>query len=200
MRVFVLTTGRTGSLTFARACAHATNFTAAHESQDAQLYGRLKFPDQHIEVDRLLAWFTGTLGRHYPDAFYVYLTRDEEEAVQSFKRRMPDAWTRRGRTYASVRKALRDDRRMNIEDAFAHAHLYRHQPWQGKEIEDVVRLYIHTVGDNVREFLKNREHMEIDISDAANQYRAFWERIGAKGDLAAATAEFSTKHNRSGAR
>ena len=59
-RVFVLCTGRCGSTTFARAAAHATNFTAKHESRTYKLGAqRLAYPDNHIEVDNRLAWWRG---------------------------------------------------------------------------------------------------------------------------------------------
>ena len=64
MNVFVLTTGRSGSLTFAEACRHITNFSCGHETRVGLIGAeRLAYPDQHIEVDNRLAWFTGRLER-----------------------------------------------------------------------------------------------------------------------------------------
>src|SRR4051794_36193360 len=91
MNVFVLCTGRCGSETFARACRHMSNYTAAHEGQNPshhpevrQPYHPLKYPDNHIEVDNRLSWFLGTLDKEYGKrAFYVHLLRDREEVAGS---------------------------------------------------------------------------------------------------------------------
>jgi hypothetical protein len=91
VRIFVLTTGRSGSLTFAKACGHASNFTAAHESRIDLIDGRLDYPDQHIEVDNRLAWMLGPLHAAHPDARYVHLTRDAATTARSFARRSSDS-------------------------------------------------------------------------------------------------------------
>ena len=88
MNVFVLTTGRSGSVTFAEACRHITNYTAGHETR-VGLVGddRLAYPGDHIEVDDRLAWLLGRLEDAYGDAaFYVHLRRDEQRYG-----RQPDA-------------------------------------------------------------------------------------------------------------
>ncbi len=56
MDVFVLCTGRCGSTTFIKACAHITNYTAAHESRTGLLGSdRLDYPGKHIEADNRLS-------------------------------------------------------------------------------------------------------------------------------------------------
>src|SRR3990167_1085729 len=89
MNIFVLCTGRCGSLTFAKACGHATNFTAAHESRTGFLGpGRVGYAAGHIEVDNRLSWFLGRLEEEWGDrAFYVHLTRDNDGAARSYLRR-----------------------------------------------------------------------------------------------------------------
>jgi hypothetical protein len=83
--VFVLTTGRSGSLTFTRACERITNYTAGHETRSGLLgRERLAYPDRHIEVDNRLAWMLGRLEDAHGDrAFYVHLRRDEEATAES---------------------------------------------------------------------------------------------------------------------
>ena len=49
MNVFILCTGRCGSLTFTRACGHMTNFTTAHESRVA-LIGDARLACHDTEV------------------------------------------------------------------------------------------------------------------------------------------------------
>ncbi|MGI8536746.1 MAG: hypothetical protein ACR2K2_09665 [Mycobacteriales bacterium] len=83
MHVFVLTVGRTGSVSFTAACGHLTNYMAAHESNIAKVTGPFQYPDQHIEVDNRLAWFLPFRGRDYPDAYYVHVTRDRDEVARS---------------------------------------------------------------------------------------------------------------------
>jgi hypothetical protein len=62
MNVFVLTTGRSGSLTFAEACRRITNYTTGHETRVGRVGPeRLAYPDRHIEVDHRLAWFLGRM-------------------------------------------------------------------------------------------------------------------------------------------
>src|SRR3972149_9948429 len=89
MNVFVLTTGRSGSLTFATACGHITNYTTGHETRRMLLGAeRLAPPARHIEVDNHLAWFLGRLDGAYGDgAFYVHLRRDDEAVAASYSRR-----------------------------------------------------------------------------------------------------------------
>jgi hypothetical protein len=73
MGVFVLCTGRSGSLTYIRACSHITNYTAGHETGSRKLGDdRFSYPDNHIEADNRLSWFPGTLEELYGNnAFQV---------------------------------------------------------------------------------------------------------------------------------
>lgn len=74
MRVFVLNTGRCGSMTFYKACSHITNYTAGHQTRKGL---SLDYPDNHIEIDNRLSWFLGTMDKKYPDAFYVHLVKGD---------------------------------------------------------------------------------------------------------------------------
>ena len=86
MNVFVLNTGRCGSVTFIKACQHISNYTAAHESRSHCIAGeRLAFPDNHIEADNRLSWVLGRLDAAYGDnAIYVHLRRDRTDTIRSF--------------------------------------------------------------------------------------------------------------------
>ena len=46
--IFVLCTGRCGSVTFSKACKHITNYTSGHETRIKKLDDRLDFPSFHI--------------------------------------------------------------------------------------------------------------------------------------------------------
>lgn len=169
MNVFVLCTGRSGSLSFTRACQHMTNFTAAHESR-VPLLGddRLAFPDNHIEVDCRLAWFLGRMDKSFGDtAFYVHLTRDPAKVAAS--------WARRFYVLGGMATGYRDhilagaatERRIGRTEAAAD--------------------YVRTVTENIELFLKDKSHvMRFRLEDAGDQFPQFWEWIGAEGDMSAA--------------
>ncbi|MCB1735004.1 MAG: hypothetical protein H6981_02060 [Gammaproteobacteria bacterium] len=179
MNVFVLSTGRCGSMTFDRACRHIRNFSSGHETRVAELGpARLAYPKDHIESDNRLAWFLGRLDQAFPnEVFYVHLRRDPEAVARSYARR----------TQAGL-----------IIPAWIHGvHLY-----QPEIIEDTAlaaaRDYVTTVNINISQFLAGRKNaMKFDIESGSDDFDVFWERIGAQGDKAAAIAEFSMAYNAS---
>lgn len=178
----MLGTGRCGSLSFARACEHFSNYTVGHESR-ARLAGedRLTFADQHVEVDNRLSWFLGPLGDRYDgyDTFWVHLTRPRDAVVDSFLRR----WD--------------SDFRANIIRAFAHGILMRTEDWDAELRRVVVQTYVDTVSSNIREFLKKRPSIQIELDDAESKFKEFADRINAKCSIDDATSEFKQFHNAS---
>lgn len=182
MRVFVLNTGRCGSVTVARACEALTNFSVAHESR-ARLAGdaRLDYPDRHVEVDNRLSWFLGPLQARFGDApLYVHLRRDPDLVAQSFVRRWDNGYP------------------AGIIGAFAHGLVMRPKAWPEEERIVVARSYVDTVNANIEAFLAGKPHrMTVWLEEAAEWFPRFWERIGGEGDLPAAVGEFATAHNAS---
>lgn len=176
MRVFVLTTGRSASTTFARACTHIENFSVGHESRWG-LVGkdRLDYADQHIEVDNRLAWLLGRLDeRCGEEALFVHLVRDREAVAHSYCRR------RLGRE--------------SIIRAYSHGILYRSQT----TLQDCLDYY-DTVNANIRLFLKDKTRVQLfDPAQAEQDFRIFWHSIGAQGDLIAALAEWQVIYNELG--
>jgi hypothetical protein len=174
MNVFVLTTGRSGSLTFAEACRHISNYTTGHETR-VGLVGeaRLAYPDQHIEIDNRLAWFLGRLERTFGDeAFYVHLRRDEEATAASHVKR----WNKPA--MQSYRKGILWD----VDPETDRLALARD-----------LNL---TMNSNIELFLRDKSRtMGIDIETAPSSFPAFWEAIGAEGDLEAALAELTVRHH-----
>ena len=196
MRAFVLCTGRCGSTTFARACDHITNFSSGHETNIAAIDDRLRYPDQHIEVDSRLAWFLGELGATYPEAVvYVHLLRDDDAVVRSYMKRVPDVWSRRGRVVDSWRRAT-GRRRLTIGDAFSHGIIMRQRLNVG-ELERALHVMVQTINSNIVEFLRNRPHITITIADPEAPFRRFWSLIDARGDLTQAIDEFTVRYNAS---
>lgn len=172
MNVFVLCTGRSGSMTFANACRHATNYTVAHESGVHNGYS-LKYADQHIEVDNRLAWFPGRLSKDYPAAYYVHLLRNRDDVARSF--------ARRGAC-----------QRTKLLHGFMHA---VKQGVQGDLLAEAKEL-VDTVNANIRAFLENRPHATIQIEDPAEPFARMWNDIGAEGNLDAAIRALGERHNR----
>lgn len=175
--VFVLCTGRCGSTTFAKAAAHASNFTAAHESR-THLTGpnRFAYPPQHIEIDNRLAWWLGRLDRAYgDDAHYVHLTRDPKAVAQSFV----------GRQNYGLIKAYRETMLLNL--------VLRAPKTDWTLIAEDM---IDTITANITHFLRDKTKvMSVQMETVEQDFPAFWHWIGAKGDLNAAMAEWSVRHN-----
>lgn len=178
MRIFCLGTGRSGTTTFARAMAHATNYTSAHESRVA-LRGdeRLDYPDWHAEADNRLTWFLGPLAERFgDDAIYVHLTRDRDKVIDSFAER------HRGR--------------ISILRAFGQGIISRRDPYSAEEWREVAATYVDTVESNVRHFLAGRAHtITMALEDPAAGFADLWQRAEVEGDFDAASAEFTVRHN-----
>ena len=175
MNVFILNTGRCGSTTFIMACEHITNFTSAHESRCDRLgEDRLAYPDNHIEADNRLSWFLGRLDSHYGDnAIYVHLMRNSHDTASSYAKRLFP-----GGIIPAYRKGI-----------------LQHLP---DDISDMsVSLdYYDTVNSNIEHFLKDKTRkMEFNLENAKEDFKKFWELVGAEGDLEAALAEFDIPYN-----
>ncbi|HEA26527.1 MAG TPA: hypothetical protein ENH92_05330 [Ectothiorhodospiraceae bacterium] len=176
MNIFILNTGRCGSTTFIKACHHISNYTALHESR-ATLIGkeRLNYPSNHIEADNRLSWFLGRLDRQYGDnAFYLYLSRDLHKTATSFAQR---------ESYG-IMQAYREGILLGGED--------------DQSAIDIAHDYIVTVESNIEHFLQDKNNkMNFNLESAKDDFRLFWERIGAEGDLDMALSEWDTNYNAS---
>lgn len=174
MNVFVLTTGRTGSTGFAMACRHISNFSAGHESRARSIgASRLDYPDNHVEVDNRLVWFLGGLDRAFPGARYVHLTRDSEEVARSYNRR----WHQ----YQTIVRAWKDGVLMG---------------GRGRPLP-ICRDYVANTNENIALFVRDRPSITVELERIDSHFPAFWQWIGAEGDLAAAMSEWPKRHNSS---
>jgi len=175
MNVFVLSTGRCGSLAFSEACRHIRNFTSGHETR-CNLLGdaRFAYPDNHIECDNRLSWLLGRLEKAYGDrAIYVHLSRNDEDTARSYFRRYS-----RG-----IMKAYRGS---GILAGLSE----RSDPMA------VALDYCGTVNSNIELFLKDKSRkMEIHLESMEHDFPRFWDFIGAEGELSAALGEFHHRHN-----
>ncbi|WP_051426110.1 hypothetical protein [Jiangella gansuensis] len=182
MRAFVLCTGRCGSVTFIKACAHIDNFSAGHETLASEVgTRRFAYPDDHVEADNRLSWFLGPLhARFGADALFVHLRRDPVLVAQSFERRWDNGHN------------------ANIIKAFSEAVIPHRRERPVGERGELARFYVDTVTANIEAFLRTVPYsMTIDLEDAKDRFPEFWYRLGAEGDLDAALAEFDRRHNAS---
>jgi len=175
MNIFVLCTGRCGSVTFISACSHIHNYTAAHESRSG-LFGeeRLRYPENHIEADNRLSWFLGRLEKAYGDnAFYVHLRRNDLDTARSFAYRYNNGVIRAYRT------------------AIVCASSPEASPL------DVCADYCQTVNANIDIMLKDKTNkMVFSLENAKDDFKKFWQLIGAHGDLLSALAEWDIAYNK----
>ena len=165
MRVFVLTPGRTASKTFAYACKHLDGMTAGHETNYGRIDFRLDYPDNHVEVDNRLAWFIGGLDKRYADdnTFYVYLTRDTDKVVESYLTR----W----------------HLKVSINRAFYHGILMNPKKPDIDTARKSCRLFVETVDENIRYFLKNRTNWaHVRVENLERDFFEFMKNAGLTGD------------------
>jgi hypothetical protein len=164
-------------MTLSHACAHLTNYTSAHESR-THLLGpaRLAYPPRHIEIDNRLSFFLGGLEERYGDtAAYVHLLRDPEETAQS--------WAQRAN--------------QGIIHAYRFGIMSRARTLNRKaEVIDFCRDYVNTVTTNIRTFLSDKSMvMTMQLETISADFDRFVAWSGAEGDLAAARAELTIRHN-----
>src|SRR5690606_4608104 len=79
MRVFVIGTGRCGSVSFREACRYMTNYTSGHETK----CGLLEYPDNWIEVNPHLRCCIKAVADKYPEARWVHLIRKPKDCIDS---------------------------------------------------------------------------------------------------------------------
>ncbi len=179
MNVFVLGTGRCGTVTFSKACARIANYTCGHESRSSLVGGaRLGYPPNHIEVDPRLPWFLGKLARRYPGAFYVHLVREPAAVAASIERR----WGGRA----------------SFARAFGESMLWRADRTASRL--DIARFQIETMTANIELFLStldDDQHMVAQLEEADDWFPKFWDQIGATGNMTRALHEFSIHYNSS---
>jgi hypothetical protein len=181
MRVFVLCTGRSGSVSFIKACKHITNYSSGHETLSKELGARrLDYPDNHIEADNRLSWFLGSLDKKYAnEPIYVRLARNKSDTVLSFTKR----WDSHG----------------GIIRAFYEGILKRpNAKVNSKIVHQVCEDYYTTVNDNMDLFLKDKKNvLRINLENIQEDFLNFWYLIKAEGNLEAAIQEFNNRYNKS---
>lgn len=165
MRVFVLTTGRAASKTFANACQLLDGMSAGHETRVDHIPDRLSFPDNHVEVDNRLVWFLGGIAARYPDeqTFYVHLTRSPEKVAESYLKR----W----------------HIKVSVVRAFYHGILMNSDKPNVEAARETCRFFVETVNENIRYFLNGRRNWcEVRVEHLRDDFFAFMNQAGLEGD------------------
>lgn len=165
MRVFVLTTGRAASKTFANASRLLDGMSAGHESRCGVISGRLCFPESHVEVDNRLVWFLGGIAARYPDdqTFYVHLTRAPEKVAESYLKR----W----------------HIKVSMVRAFYHGILIFPKKPDAETARESCRFFVDTINENIRYFLNGRSNWcEVRVENLNDDFFAFMEQAGLEGD------------------
>ena len=179
MNIFVLCTGRCGSVSLVNACRHMANFTCGHETRAGRIGSRrLEYPENHIEADNRLSWYLGRLHFKYGDnAFYVHLKRELHAAAESYARRKYVGVMNAFASGLLRQKVLED----NARDSLALA-------------TDICE----TMTANIEHFLLDKTNkMEMQLENMQSDFVAFWERIGAEGDKDAALESLQKPANTS---
>ena len=181
MNVFILCTGRCGSMSISQACKELYNYTSGHETRITKLGDeRINFPENHIEADNRLAWFLGSLDKKYGnDAFYVHMTRDTNKTAQSYNNR----WQQVG----------------SIVKAYTQGILIT--PYQKINPSERIKYcldYCETIDENIKHFLKDKDmKCTISLESLEEDFLKFWDLIGAKGNQKKALLALNERHNAS---
>jgi hypothetical protein len=171
MRIFVVGPWRCGSTTFAKAAAHATNYTVGHESQSGGPE-TWDFPDNHIEVACHLGIFLPFLIHRYGDEYgdesvrVVLLARGDEAAHERSLIAMDDGRTVMEfcRIFLRVREISKTDAAMLMARALQHI-TFSASSW----------------ASNAFYFLLERAHLD---------WPACWQFMGCEGDFDGSLAEW----------
>ena len=170
MRVFVVGTGRCGSVSFREACRHATNYTAGHESK----CGLLEYPDAWIEVNPQLRCCIPHLAEKYPDASWVHLVRTPETCIPSLA----------ALGHGSVMHSYR---------------LLHNSVVPSDDPRDVAYRYYWAENDAIRVMLAacvpETQRMVVRLEDVKAQWADFWRFARCEGDYEASLRSWDVRRN-----
>ena len=178
MRIFVIGTGRCGTMTFKKACNHIKNYTNAHEGNTGWKHkdNIFDYPDNHIEIDCRLSYFLPILVEKYPDALYVHLQRERESCIESL----------------SKRKSL---------NHFSIFHLGK-----PKDMKEIASIYYDNTVNLINNYLYNvldknifnpQKFYHYKLENIQDGFIEIWDKIQAEGNREKALSELKIKHNKS---
>lgn len=172
--IFILGTGRNGSMSFAKACQKIENYSSGHETRLAmRAQDKLNYPLYHIESDNRLSWMLGLLGERFSEnTFFVHLRRSNEKVAMSYNRRWHIG--------------------NGIMPAYAQGIL--NLPLSKNDLS-VCEDYTRVLNANIDEFLRHRPSIVIETETFEQDFRSFWEAIEAHGSFDLAIESFHDKFN-----
>lgn len=165
MRVYVVGTGRCGSVTIAAALKETvTNLTVGHETFANGHPSNMAYPglpDDHIEVDHRLTFHLGPilLDVMKGEAIVVWLRRNTEAVVRSWLRRfkvkggMMRSWAN-GVAYFRPELRSADDLEHVARSYVTHVERHLQSVFECHEGADLVRLHIEKPEPGLRELWK----------------------------------------------
>ncbi|MDN5213179.1 hypothetical protein QQ020_14015 [Fulvivirgaceae bacterium BMA12] len=181
MRVFILCTGRCGSMTFINACRKIENYSSGHETLCGLIGSRrFEYSDNHIEADNRLTWCLGKLHEKFGNnATYVHLKRAKEDTADSFVKRFEFR-------ASMIRAYCEGVKMLPLEKMGSDLRL------------QLCHDYIENVNSNIELFLSDKQKkITINLENVKPDFIRFWKLIDAKGDLDEALKEFEIKYNAS---
>lgn len=179
MRTFVTGTGRCGSVTFARACDHATNVSVDHEE-----YRGFCYPDGHVSINPQHRSCIRELVKRYPDAKWIHLVRvDREACARSLVNLGRGAVLR---AHYSLYPSSTPFKRYVAPSSLTPAQLLTvarrfYDDWNAI-IEDQLSV-------------SGVDAKRLELEHAADQWTKLWEWMGLEGNREASTLEWRTRHN-----
>lgn len=167
MRVFVIGSGRCGTVTFSKAASHCTNFTVGHETKARQI-DPLDYPDNHIEVSSHLTIYWPMILEKYPDCKLVWLYRVDRLACAKSIAQLQSG------------KVVRD-----------YCNVF-HQQLNPDLIEGALDIY-----DMMNAHGKTSGAFHIELESASSQWKSCWDFMGCEGDFETSLKEWDVKYNAS---
>lgn len=162
MNVFLLSPGRTGTLTLSRAFGILDGYSSGHESR-ANLLGdeRIAYPMNHVECDGRLSWFLPRLTKQFGDqGVFVIVRRDQEAIARSYDQRWHQIFMMKAYSQGILLRDLKDNS------------------------TDVCRDYVHNVYEHLEYFSEGWQHVvELDIENPEKGLKAVLEIMGRPDDL-----------------
>lgn len=170
MRVFVVGTGRCGTVSFKEACKFITNYTAGHETVSFDL----EYLDNHVEVNPHFHARLTTVVTMYPTAKWVHLTRLAEPCIESL--------------------AAMDEGGVMLKLGAMYPSLYpAHDP------PAIAARFYHDINARIAAtfdlLLPPSQRMLVRLENVKSDFKRFWDWIDAEGDLESALKSWDTPHN-----
>ena len=175
MNIFVLSTGRAGSTTFSKACAHLDNYTVSHGCKFTNACDlTFNYPDNHIAVDNRFVDHLNTLNNLYQkDVLYIILHRNLKEQAESLK------------------KLDEKNKYLSLDSCEGVLSYEDYLIKQDEKIAD----FLYTNYELPYRYKVEHNFLDFNLSLAKDNFDYFWHLINGKGNLTEALDEWDIKYN-----